>query len=345
MLHFFGEFFSRTNVLKRASAQSARVGLCAGPTSMEFFPILDKVLWEGATFNTTLGYTGSEAIRNMHHMEKLDTGKVPGSLILTLQDDNIGSLPQIATGNIHILMSEMGRLNWRGYSTRYWPIGDLDPTVAYLAKASWDRSTTPKYAYIDHFCHIYGAGAVEPLCQIMHILEKATAILEFDFPGILFPVSGYMKRFVNAKVPRIKYLHQVLEMYEQCRRILLRVMDLPGPFAGRANLEYWINRLTFAIEAITECQLLYAGGKEISIGQSAVESSNKDVAAGHTARADELCQQAVAAGERAMRATAKNVRDDSDRATLAAYYHFLVREVRQETKKLLGSLSDQEEPE
>lgn len=37
-----------------------------------------------------------------------------------------------------------------------------------------------------------------------------------------------------------------------------------------------------------------------------------------------------------MRATAAQVRDDSDRATLAAYYHFFGRQVREQAAALLA---------
>lgn len=45
---------------------------------------------------------------------------------------------------------------------------------------------------------------------------------------------------------------------------------------------------------------------------------------------------AVEAGERALSAAAAQVRDDSDRSSLAAYYHFFVREVREKSAELLA---------
>jgi len=50
--------------------------------------------------------------------------------------------------------------------------------------------------------------------------------------------------------------------------------------------------------------------------------------------------QAIAAGEAALRATAAQIRDDSDRSTLAAYYHFFVREVKEKVAELLAGRED-----
>jgi len=56
-------------------------------------------------------------------------------------------------------------------------------------------------------------------------------------------------------------------------------------------------------------------------------------------RARENFRQAIAEGEAALRALAGQVRDDSDRNTLAAYHHFFAREVRQAADALLDSAS------
>ena len=49
-----------------------------------------------------------------------------------------------------------------------------------------------------------------------------------------------------------------------------------------------------------------------------------------------VIDRAIRAGEEALRATALQLRDETDVNTLAAYYHFFVREVRQRSAELLS---------
>ena len=43
---------------------------------------------------------------------------------------------------------------WDGFYTRYWTVGEQDPTVHYLARASWDATLTPQEAYTDQIEHV-----------------------------------------------------------------------------------------------------------------------------------------------------------------------------------------------
>ena len=336
MLHFFDRFFAGNDLLAQAAAQHVGINLGLGGNAEPLLPLLDRVLWEGGGISTSLGYTASRAVRSMHYMEGLDASKVPAVLIVTLQDDNIGSVPQVATENIHVLFQALQRLGWRGIFTRHWPIGDLDPTAAYVARASWDAGVTPRAAYEDHFTHVYGAASTESLCQVMRILEDATIVLDLDFLSLFFPILGIMCRSVEAEESMPVGLFHVRAMYEECRRILLRLRDEPGPAAGKAELAYWISRLDFAIQALAEKELLCEGGMQVHAARAAREASDAKEAAQHLAQAQDLYRRAIEAGEAALHAAASQVRDDSDRATLAAYYHFFVREVKEKVAELLG---------
>ena len=181
MFNFFDRFFASNDILERAAADNIKINLTIGMNAEHLFPIMDRVLWDGAGIATTLGYTASRAVRAMDSMARMDTAKVPAELIVTFQDDNIGSLPQVATHSLHNLVRNMQRHGWRGFLTRYWPIGDLDPVVAFLAKASWDATMTPHAAYVDHFSQVYGPEAVDDMCRAMRILEDITVILDLDF--------------------------------------------------------------------------------------------------------------------------------------------------------------------
>jgi hypothetical protein len=103
--------------------------------------------------------------------------------------------------------------------------------------------------------------------------------------------------------------------------------------AGRRELVYWQSRVEFAVQALIEKEMLHEGGVCLHTGRQAADRETRrdqlDAAQRHF-------RLAVAAGERAVRATASQIRDDCDRNTLAAYHHFFVREVRARAAELLA---------
>ena len=332
MLHFLDRFFAERGVLDRAAARGVEIGLTLGGNSEPLFPLLERVLWPGARMATSLGYTASRAVRVMDCMERLDASRVPASLVLTLQDDNVGSLPQVATRSLHVLAENMKRLGWRGFLTRHWPVGDLDPPAAYLARTAWVE-TTPQAVYEDHFGRVYGPGAAPALCQAMDLLEEATVILDLDFLSLFFPVLGIALRSLEAEAPMAEGLFHVRATYEQARRLLERAEPGVTALAGRAELAYWRSRLDFAVQALVEKEWVHEGGVRIHAARRAEDEAERRRL---MSEAEGCYDRAIAAGEEALRAMAAEVRDDSDRSSVAAYYHFFVREVRERAAELVS---------
>ncbi len=326
ILHFVDRLFATTDLLDRAGAQGATVHLNLGGNSEPLFPVLGQVLWPGAGVTTSLGYTASRAVRAMRAMDQLDTRQVPATLVVTLQDDNVGSLPQVATRSLHQLLDAAAEHGWRGFFTRHWPVGDLDPVAAFLARRSWDANETPPGAYQWHFSRVYGPAAARPMARVMDLLEDATVILDLDFLGLLFPVLGVAVRALEAPAPPQTGLAHVRAAYEEAARQLCAVeAALVGP-AGRREWAYWRSRLDFAIGALEELEWLQQAAAHAARLESGA-GTPKDAQALNLARS--CVDRALRAGERALAATAATVRDETDANTLAAYHHFLVREVRQ----------------
>jgi hypothetical protein len=333
MLNFFDQFFAGNDILDQAAADNININLSVGMNAEQLFPIMDRVLWDGAAIATTLGYTASRAVRSMDSMARMNTTRVPAELIVTLQDDNIGSLPQVATSSLHNLMRSMQRNGWRGFTTRHWPIGDLNPTVAYLAKASWDTAMTPEAAYIDHFAHVYGPKTVDDMCRAMRILEDATVILDLDFLSLFFPVLTIMYHSIDTDTPMPQGLLHVRAMFQAVDDLFRDVEQHVTTKTGRSNLAYWRQRIVFSIEALNEKTLLHEGSQQIAAARRARSRKTQDA---HRTAAKQSFAKAIAAGEAALDAMASEVRDDSDRASLATYYHLFVREVREQIDIVLA---------
>lgn len=319
MIQFLGDFFAGNDLLARMHDRHITPTITLGGSAEPLFPFIHRVLPPGFGMRTSVDYTTSRAVRRLGLLEQVDTAQMRAVLTVTLQDDNVGHLPQVATENLAVLLDAGVRHGWSGFYTRHWAVGDLDPTVAWLARASWDANITPRGAHADHVHHVYGAEAVDPFCRALRMLEDATVILDL-LMGPLFPVHDVMRLCLRqSNSVKQDYCH-VAAIYESVRRLLERIGDLDGgSTAGPANLAYWQSRLTFAIHSLHAFRLLQEAGT--ALADDDVVDPQRGIA---------LAEQAVAHFRTALKAMAEHVRDDSDRGALAAYNCFLLQEVEQE---------------
>ncbi|MAE64546.1 MAG: hypothetical protein CMJ18_09780 [Phycisphaeraceae bacterium] len=331
MLHFLDGFFEQSGILERGAAADTKFTISLAVTTAPLFKVIDRVLPPGVGVENVLEYTASRAVRRMHYMEDLDATRVGALLDVTLQDDNGGWLPQVATQSVHLLLRQAQRLGWRGFVTRYWPVGDLDPAVACLARSAWDADLTPATVYEDHFDHVFGPRATADMCRVMRLLEDATILLDLDLFYFLFPVLGIMGVPLERTEPTPEALTHVRAMYEQCRRILLRQGDrLEAPSAAE-RLEYMVGRLEFSIGAMTDWELLADGAAAF---RAAPDADDEAASRPPAEIAHDCFRRAIESGEAALRAAARAARP-ADRPLLIAYYHLLVREVRELTSKMM----------
>ena len=148
---------------------------------------------------------------------------------------------------------------------------------------------------------------------------------------------------MEAEEPMPVGLYHVRAMYEQCRRILSRQQALPAQPAGGPHLAYMVSRLDFAIQALVEKELLSDGSMSARRGPRG-RPVTTDFSDDHLRQARDLFERAIESGEAAVRASASQVWDDSDRASLATYYHFFVREVRARNSAVLEELATLNKP-
>ena len=188
---------------------------------------------------------------------------------------------------------------------------------------------TPRLAYADHFEHVYGEKAVEPMCQVMRLLEDATTIIELDLLGVFFPVLGVLKSHIQGKLAGHHAVSDVGATYAECRRKLESLTEIVERASGRLRLAYMKSRMTFSIEALREAALLHQGAEALEAAGEVGSQGDAERMRGHLAKARDFYGRALACGEAAVRAAATEVRDSSDRGGIAAYYHLLVREARQ----------------
>ena len=104
----------------------------------------------GATLVAEIDYTSSRIAKRPEALLHFSHCNIKPLLTMTTQDDNIGVVPQNATGAVHELTEMLCRYEWEGFQLRYWMISDMEPVIAYLAEACWHPDITPTSAYRRH---------------------------------------------------------------------------------------------------------------------------------------------------------------------------------------------------
>ena len=288
----------------------------------ELFPILDCFVPDGWETLNFVDYTASRIVQRREVLQNVPSNNIPCSLIYTLHDDNVGVLPQLATGSLHELTLDLRRHGWAGFSTRYWLIGDHDSCIAYLSRASWERANqeiTPTEVYRDQIRAVCGEACVEDMMTMFGEVEKTTVALETHGLGLTFPVPGMlMKHWTPHRIS--DELIQDCQSYQRALEFVHRARQNSVP-TGRPYVDYWIGRLEFGIaylEMIT------------AVRRAAIaEAEDKlEEALQHT-------EEALITARRALEAYARVARDQSDRGAIAVMNEYVYRPLKAKLETLM----------
>lgn len=114
--------------------------------------------------------------RVAEHMDRLAFAKDSPFQIhqtTTINDDNVGFLPQFNTSVLQKMTRAMRRHGVKGYWFRQFDISEYEPGMAILAEAGWDRTITARKVYTGQVERICGKAAVEPMLKAFFMLERA----------------------------------------------------------------------------------------------------------------------------------------------------------------------------
>ncbi|MCH2114827.1 MAG: hypothetical protein MK171_07960 [Pirellulales bacterium] len=274
-LWLFDSLVRGSQLLKRPSTRED-VKLIYDGITPELFSLVARVTPPGGEVVNNIDYTASRVLRRRDLVRATPSKDVPVSLILTLADDNVGVLPQLATGSIHKLMADLRKSGWAGFYTRYWTVGEQDPLVHYLARSSWDASVTPEEAYSDQVEHVCGSDAVVPALEAFALLEKITLRLDEHGLGFGFPVPTMMTKHYDSGG-----LSKEIEVDHQLYREALAAMKLARQGCrseGRAYLNYMVARLHFAVRYLDAAQAFGATSRAEKANRPAEALQNASLA-------------------------------------------------------------------
>jgi len=337
-LYFFDRLFTSPDVLPATVKPDARISIDF--IAEELFPILDRVLPRGSAMNVYMDYTASHLLRRRHVLGAAPTRRIPTALWLTLHDDNVGVVPQLATGSLHELIRDLRRHGWAGFIARYWMTGDHDPCIAYISKAAWDAVATPEEVYADHIRSVCGEAAVGPMLDAFRELEAVTRSLEEFSMSLSFPEPGMMMKYWTAD-SFSPHLARDREGYRRALAAVRRAGDPPRP-EGRAMIDYWIHRLQFGIEYLDTIEAVSKAAACEQAAGEAKESGDHKRAQALLADAVDHVRGALEKARSAIETFARVARDQSDRGAVAIMAEYVYRALK---RRLHDLRSDARKPQ
>ena len=304
-LYFYDRLLNEIQVLKESCRPDMK--FIYNSVAEELFSLLGSVVphgWETLNF---VDYTASRIVKRREVLEDVPSQDHTCSLIYTLHDDNVGLLPQLATGSLHELTRDLCRHGWAGFSTRYWLIADHNPCIAYLAKAAWDEEVRHEDVYRDQIRAVCGEECVEDMLTTFREVEAATVALEDHGLGLTFPVPGMLTKHWTPQ-PMSDELVGDRQGYQRALDAAYRAREKAQP-SGKNYVDYWIGRLKFGIGYLDMIA---------AVRRAAIAEANRQ-----PAEATQHAEGALATVRQALEAYANVVHDQSDRGAIAVMNEYV----------------------
>lgn len=317
-LYFLLRLWNSPDVLPKSRKPDAR--LVVYEVAEELWPILPRILPKDSELVLVMDYNPTRVLRRRNVLATVPAKDIPTTLILTLHDDSVGTLPLLTTGALHELVGDMRKYGITGFGTRQWLISDHDASTAYLAKAAWDANTTPQAVYRDQVRAVCGPAAVEPMLEAFREIEAVTTRLEDHGMAITFPTPNMMTRqWAPEAMPE-----PLVEDQAIYRRALAAVCKVPTPSRpeGKAYVQYWTGRLEFAVQYF---DAIAAVKKAATAEKAAHDAKAQGDDRQYRAKLADALQHAQAAHDAAFQAidtyasVAKNRADAGAVATMAEF--------------------------
>lgn len=320
-LAFFAELFSDESLLKRKDGKSVELVITSIDPAL--FPVLDQVVPNGASTLNFVDYTARRVANHRELLANVPAKKVPSRLIMTLADDNVGVLPQSALQSLGTLTSEIKRHGWDGFSTRYWVPAELDSSVYFLSRTSWEKGLTAEASLKELWTSAtQNEAAADRLWLAWQHLEKATNLIDENDLGFTFPVDGMlMKHYRPEPIP--DWWQSATDAYTQ---YMIELYRAHGAIDGGAKpmLFYYAKRGEYVVEYLTAVKAV----REAALAKKA----------GDNEAALEHLEAALESTYNCINTLSDVARDQSDRGVIATLNKFAYRPLLAEVDELAESV-------
>jgi hypothetical protein len=324
-LRFLDILINERNVLQYASNPRAKI---RGTFFSEHIqPLIEYVLPpEKFEFMAIVDYLPSRVAERMHTLEFVKRGKTNVVMITTIEDDNVGFLPQLVTPSLHRTVGKMREYGVQGFCFRQFDMAQHEPAMAYMIESAWDATLTPEDSYRRYALGVAGAVVVEDLVAALHGMEDLTdASNAMMGVGFMWP-SLYRKYWEPGTIPDPawqEYVAKLRPIEDRLRGALSKTA-----LRGRDLVENYLKFIVFArrfveaMDGIRQARAVYDEAREKR------STADDFVYNPLIRRASDLLFEALSASERALKTWATLVADPTDLGSLAglnAYGHDWLR--------------------
>jgi hypothetical protein len=327
-LYFVDKVFAENQLLERLGRNDLPIIL--GDLTEELYPVIGQVLPRNFGISSLIDYNLGLALPRIDRLEAFRSTPLDHYFIISVQDDMQSLLVSSEGARIERFLAAMRRNGFKGWTSRYWSIGDLDQSVLYLAHASWDRDLTVTEAYDDYIRSLCGDACLPEMREALRLLEENTAFQDVELFAVGFPypslIRGHfdMGRHFSKNVrPRTQIL--------TCRDTYIRVRELVRSVLGKAHpsargrLQYLLGRLTTCALFLETAYTTEEAGFAYRAAQQAREARDADALGLQLNRASASIEQSVALARQTIQVHADNLRDESDFGLLAAMNQYMYR--------------------
>ncbi len=272
-----------------------------------------------------MGYMPTYVAKRMPTVKLSDPDSVRISVVTSLEDDNIGLVPQLTGPAVQKIVESSRDAHGYGVLTRQWMHSNLLPTLHYLSHAAWERGWRPDMAYAHLFSGICGEQAVLHIQQGFRIIEELTERLHSRVVCISFPVPHwitnlwYAQRWPEDRTPQ--QMLSIADTYERAAEHLRKAIDACKPVGNEylRSIERHVTHAVFYARAIAELGQAYEHNRKAEDARATNQFDRLD-------RESEAATCAAKESAQLMRnaceAFAEGVLDRVDLGALAALNNF-----------------------
>ena len=324
-LRLYDILINERGVLDHAARPDARMQVTFFSEHLQ--PLVEHVLpLDQCDFTAIVDYLPARVAERMHTLDFVRSSPLDVTLITTIEDDNVGFLPQLVTPSLHTIMQRLREYGLAGFSFRQFDISQHEPAMAYMAEAAWDATVTPEDTYRRYALRVAGEEAADDLLAALRGVEALTeAANSLMGLGFMWP-SLYSKHWEPGTRPDPAW-REYTERLAPVEAHLERALERCAP-RGRQLVDNYLHFIRFAGLFLRALDLIRQARAMYDRAQEAWEA--RDHVAYHPliGGASDLLFRAESASEEALRTWAAQVADPTDLGSLAglnAYGHDWLR--------------------
>ncbi len=323
-LYYYDHLFRDLNILQET--RRPNVTLIMGPPNPKLYAILPLVYPPGAEAIIGGFYTASNAVSHREALRQVPAREIPARMVYNLNDDGIGVVPQLNTTPLYELTQELQRDGWVGFRAMYYLSGDLDPAVAYVARAAWDRTATPESVDSDLIQAVCGKACVPDLLEAFREVEGVTRNMQGEAESLSFPIPDMISKFMKPG-PMPPGFAQLREGYRRALSAAQRAA-LKAEAGRNSYANYWVGRLKFAVDYFDCIEAVKRAASAESEAKKARAGNDLASAALKQAEAAKYAQQALDTARSMIETYAHVAADRSDLGAIATMDEYIYRPLK-----------------